>query len=147
MTRQSGITVSIMALLALLAAAAFAAMSLAQEPPREFTATRDSATAKLAWTEPELTFSPPAHMTSVWWHYDGCGCHQYRPSQTIDFTIHAAPEPPEGNGIYLMVAYGEIGGAGYYVGLQTNLVDTENRGLIFSRWRGGFHRLHIPSKS
>ena len=33
-----------------------------------------------------------------------------------------------------MVAYGEIGGADYYVGLQTNLVDTGNRGLIFSRW-------------
>ena len=33
-----------------------------------------------------------------------------------------------------MVAYGEIGGADYYVGLQTNLVDNGNRGLIFSRW-------------
>ena len=33
-----------------------------------------------------------------------------------------------------MVAQGTIGGVTYYVGLQTDLVDTGNPGLIFSRW-------------
>ena len=42
---------------------------------------------------PEPTFSPPAHMTSVWWKYDECGCYQYRPSQTIKFEIHTADHP------------------------------------------------------
>ena len=83
------------------------------------------------WLYEEL--SMPQHMASVSWYWD---CNEIRSSVEVRFTIHN--DPGEDYGLYFMIANGDIGGVGYYAGLQTDVYREGyghvGKGAIFSRW-------------
>ncbi|MDE2839119.1 MAG: hypothetical protein OXM03_00665 [Chloroflexota bacterium] len=87
---------------------------------------------------------PPEHMAYIWWGWlQGQDAKGNRFDEfaelVIEFTIHNDVAPLGGNGLYLMLAYSEISGVGFYFGLQTdvkdpNILQMRGKGLIFSRW-------------
>src|SRR2546425_1201416 len=75
----------------------------------------------------------PAGLTYVWWKF---GVAEFEDFQ-IDITIHndLGTKP----GTYFQMYQGQIGGLGFYLGLQTDVYQPnrggQGKGLIFSRWK------------
>ena len=80
-------------------------------------------------------------MANIWWEWDGPRGREPRFHElAVDIKIHNdIGNFSERNGMYLMVAQGDISGVGFYFGLQTDIQDPitgrgRGKGLIFSRW-------------
>ena len=85
--------------------------------------------------KPELApVSGPQHLTNALWRWGGQGHNLL----DIDFTVHSDARPDE-HGLYFMLAQSSIGGATFYLGLQTNMLKPGTgfvgKGVIFSRWQ------------
>ena len=80
----------------------------------------------------------PEHMASIWWEWEEGGIRAFE-ELVLDFTIQNDVELGGGNGLYLMLAFGQVSGIDFYLGLQTNVKAPQfplgrGKGLIFSRW-------------
>ena len=87
---------------------------------------------------------PPEHIAYIYWEW---GRDQAFVSKRIkgfeelvvEFTIHNDVQLKGDNGLYLILANGEISGTGFYFGLQTDVHAPDppyrrGKGLLFSRW-------------